>query len=301
MGFETTLAGFALEHPLMNAAGTCKKLLDVRKLADSPVSAIVVGSITSEPRMGNEGNVYWKHSDSRYSLNALGLPNPGAASYSEHLLEMKQVAERAGKPLIISVAGFSPAEYGNLAAVADRNGADLIELNLGCPNVWQEGGQKQIASFDLEMVKAIWDEVVKRVDTQATVGVKLSPFSNPADLAELAELLEAMSVDFVTTSNTFPNGIAFDGNGKSVIGVGYGGLSGAALKPIALGQVKQLRDLLPAVIDIVGVGGISSAADIHDYLNAGATAVQAATLYWNANENPGVYGDILLDLAEATT
>src|SRR3989344_3127833 len=111
----------------MNAAGTCKLLEDVQRLSRSATSAIMVGSITKEERTGNEGDVYW--ADSIHSINSLGLPNRGAAYYAAHLPSMVRVAHDEGKPLFVSVAGFSPEEYAHLTEVALKGGADLVELN----------------------------------------------------------------------------------------------------------------------------------------------------------------------------
>lgn len=295
MDLATELCGFKLEHPLMNAAGTCKTLEHVERLAQSVVPAVVIGSITVDARNGNTGNTYTVDPSRAFSLNALGLPNPGSIYYREHLPEMCEVIRSAGKQTIVSVAGFSPEQYAMLTEIAYGCGAALVELNLGCPNVWGDSGQKPIASFYPEMIEAILQAVYDRLDS-TMFGVKLSPFSNPNQLEEVAETLKLFSsVSFVTTSNTFPNGFGSNLKGEPALSVEYGGVSGLALKPIALGQVRQLRKALPDSIDIIGAGGVRTSEDILDYRNAGATAVQAATAYWNAGENPSIFGDVLAD------
>jgi dihydroorotate dehydrogenase (fumarate) len=110
---------------------------------------------------------------------------------------------------------------------------------------------------------------------------------------------DVRSVDYVACSNTFPNALAFDPEtSKPVISVktgelvGLAGMGGEALRPIALGQVLQFAHLLDG-IDVVGVGGITCWQDVVDFQRAGAVAVQASTPYWNAGEDPSVYGDIL--------
>ncbi len=285
------LAGLELEHPLMNAAGTCKTLEDVEKFARSAVSAIVVGSITVDARTGNEGNVYWKGDG--YSLNSLGLPNRGLGYYEKRAGWMVQTAHQAGKPLIASVAGFDDKQYALLCDRAVALGFDAVELNLGCPNVWVDGEQKKIASFDRPAISYILDAVYRLLGEDIPVGVKLSPFSDPTLLESVAKTFWSYPVGYVAACNTFPNSMQLDQTGTPVISVGLAGLSGAAMKPISIGQVTQLKRNLPSDIQMVGVGGVMNGQDITDYLNAGATAVQAATAYWNAGENPGVYGDIL--------
>ncbi|WP_076825393.1 MULTISPECIES: dihydroorotate dehydrogenase [unclassified Frankia] len=303
---EFVVAGVAFEHPIMNAAGTCKTLADVTALARSAASAVVVGSITRDARAGNSGEVYW--SGPGGSLNALGLPNRGISYYREQLPAMVDAAHNHAKPLVVSVAGFAADEYADLARVAADAGADLIELNLACPNVWDGGQQKRIACFDPGQTEAICAAVEAALAAASRpappYGVKLSPFSDPEALGELAGLLARRSgvsggPSFVTAINTFPNALVLDDRLRPVLDVGLAGLSGAALKPVGLGQVRQLRQLLPERMDIIGVAGVQNGRDVVDYLAAGARVVQSATAFWNRGEDPTVFGDILSDWIDA--
>ena len=298
------LGGIELEHPVMNAAGTCKSPDDVRELARSAAAAVVVGSITVAARAGNSGATY--HSGDGFSLNALGLPNRGLAYYAEHLPAMAETAHAASKPLVLSVAGFAVDDYAQAAAAAAPTGVDLLELNLACPNVWDGGSQKRIACFDEGQTAAILtavDDTLRAAPGSVRYGVKISPFSDPEALAGLAEVLgKAVAAgrgpSYVCTSNTFPNGLAFDDAGRPVIGVELAGLAGPALRPIALGQVRQLRRLLPPEVEIVGAGGVTTGRDVADFLRAGAAAVQVATAYWDRDGDPSVFGAIAADWAE---
>jgi dihydroorotate dehydrogenase (fumarate) len=299
------LCGIDLEHPVMNAAGTCKSLDDVQELARSAAAAIVVGSITVAARTGNSGATY--HAGDGFSLNALGLPNRGLAYYVEQLPAMARAAHDAGKPLILSVAGFSVDDYARSAAAAAPTGVDLLELNLACPNVWDGGTQKRIACFDEGQTAAILaavDAALRDAPTRVPYGVKISPFSDPEALAGLASVLASAVAAgggprYVCASNTFPNGLAFDDAGRPVIGVELAGLAGPALRPVALGQVRQLRRLLPASVEIVGAGGVTTGRDVADFLRAGAAAVQVATAFWNRDGDPAVFGAIAAEWAEA--
>ncbi len=306
-----TLCGIELEHPLMNAAGTCKSLDEVGTLARSAVAAVVVGSITEQARAGNGGNVY--HTGDFFSLNALGLPNPGLEYYRERLPDMVAVTHSAGKPLIVSIAGFNAAEYARTAHAVALAGADLIELNLACPNVWDGGRQKRIACFDNDQTRAVCGQVAHALATVGDTipvdrrppafGIKISPFSDPAGLAELAGLITVLSREpsgprFVCAVNTFPNALALTDANEPVIDVELAGLSGAALRPVALGQIRQLRRLLPETVELIGAGGVTDGRGIVDFLHAGAAAVQAATAYWNRQGDAGVFGDILADYAD---
>lgn len=298
MELQTEVASIRLEHPLMNAAGTCKMLEDVKKLSRSASAAIMVGSITVEPRTGNSGDVYW--AGPMFSLNSLGLPNRGAPYYREKLPEMVAVAHGEGKPLFVSVAGFSPEEYIDLAGLAFDGGADLVELNLGCPNVWQGNTQKRIACFDPALVAEVLRRVEERVGTDAKVSVKISPFSDPFALTEVAQVIGASELaKAVTAVNTFPNAFSYNGAKPRITGGGLAGFAGPAMKPIGLGQVRQLRVLLPEHIQIIGVGGISHGQDIWEYQKSGAVATQVATVYLERNEQ--VFSSLLDELLETTS
>ncbi|MDT3446011.1 MULTISPECIES: dihydroorotate dehydrogenase [unclassified Pseudofrankia] len=317
------LCGIDLEHPVMNAAGTGKSLEDVSELARSATAAVMVGSITVSARTGNSGATY--HAGDGFSLNALGLPNRGLDYYREHLPAMARLAHDAGKPLVLSIAGFSVGDYAQAAAAAAPTGVDLLELNLACPNVWDGGAQKRIACFDPGQTAAICaavDDVLRAVPAPIPYGVKVSPFSDPEALASLADVIGKLATGttgetgaigetgatsgagrggprYVCSTNTFPNALAFDGAGRPVIGVELAGLAGPALRPVALGQVRQLRQLLPADVEIVGAGGVTTGRDVADFLRAGASAVQVATAYWNRDGDPAVFGEIAADWAES--
>ncbi len=285
MDLTVNLAGIRLEHPLMNAAGTCRSLDEVKNLLRAPIAALMIGSITCEPRPGNSGEVFWPTDG--FSLNSMGMPNPGLEYYRQYLPEMIRSSEKINRPVFVSIAGFYPGEYVQLAAMAFSAGAALVELNLSCPNVWDSGQQEPIACFNPKLMAQILQAVEEQVGPRARVAVKLSPFSNPSLLWQIAQVIADFKVvKVVTTSNTFPNALFFDEAGKPRIatGAGLAGLAGPALKPIALGQIRQLRQLLPERIQLIGVGGITHAQDIVDFERAGATAVQIATEYFRRGE-----------------
>jgi dihydroorotate dehydrogenase (fumarate) len=181
-------------------------------------------------------------------------------------------------------------------------GADLVELNLGCPNVWQGDDQKPIACFIPPLVTDILDFVEQGVGAEARVAVKISPFSNPGALADVARTIaKSALVKAVTAVNTFPNAFSFGKDGKPAItpGGGFAGMAGRALKPIGLGQVRRLRALLPDHIQIIGVGGIDHGLDVLEYRTCGASAVQVATAYLE-REDERIFGEILSQMVDAT-
>jgi len=263
-------------HPgIMNAACSIAKTIeDVAALAATNIGAITVGSITVAARDGNP-EPRWYVGEG-YAINSFGMPNGGADFYHEHLPEMIKIAHDAGKKFNLSVAGFNTDEYVQLAQLADKTGVDYLELNLGCPNIAIDGQQKPIASFDTGYIQQIIT-AVQNV-TKLPLLIKLSPYSNPAELKKVAAVLAELDIAAVVTTNTFPNSYETDKDGRPVIASTFGGLSGPAVRAIGLGQVKQFHDALPPAIAVIGVGGIESPDDVKQYMNAGASVVQAATL-----------------------
>ena len=259
----------------MNAAcAVAKTMDDVKAYAKTSAGAILIGSITVQPRDGN-AEPRWYVGEG-YALNSFGMPNGGLEHYRKELPAMIDVAHESGKKLFLDIAGFNTQDYVDLAKMADEVGVDILELNLGCPNIRVDGEQKPIVSFDREAMVEIIDAVA--AVTNIPIVLKLSPYSNPAELKAVAELINACGkVAGVSTMNTMPNGY-MSKDGKPVISMTFAGVSGKAIQPIALGQVKQFRDALNPDIVVIGVGGIESKADVDLFLGAGASMVQAATL-----------------------
>lgn len=269
------IGGVTIEPAIMNAAcSVAKSIDDVKAFAATAIGAITVGSITVEPRAGN-AEPRWYIGDG-YALNSFGMPNDGLEFYRKSLPEMIQIAHAANKKLSLSIAGFSTNDYVKLAEMANEVKVDLLELNLGCPNVSVDGKQKPIASFDVDYINEILTAVNKV--SSLPLLVKLSPYSNPAELQKVAKVIaESGVVNGVVTSNTFPNSTMND-NEAPVIAMEYAGYSGHAYLPIGLGQVKQFRTALPESIAVIGAGGVETRSDVQLYTQVGADGVQAATL-----------------------
>ncbi len=274
--------------PIMIGAGACKdpKLtLDWLKIAP-----VVSGSYTKEARRGNSGDRLFYPGTLEeflklgYGLNSFGVKNDGVGA---------AVGEFNGsqfnQPLIISVAGFSVEDYVHCAKVASESEkVSAIELNLSCPNT--EHGS--IFSFDLKALTQLFTALAQ--NKRKPLWVKLSPYSDPNQLAAVATLINKYSdiIGSVVTCNTFPSSYA----GEQTISPhqGLAGLSGPALKPIALGQVRQFRQLLNSDIDVIGVGGITTGNDVIDFLDAGAAGVQLTSLpFWLGDSKN--FWDQLLD------
>jgi dihydroorotate dehydrogenase (fumarate) len=320
---KTNIAGMSLSFPIMNAAGTCKTEADFMKLVVlEELGAIVIGSITVEKKDGNTGNTFFNHDD--FSINAIGLKNEGMEYYRNHLPRWSKIAHSHGKLLIVSVAGFSPQECLQLTTMAFSSGADMVEENGGCPNVWKDGKQKPIPSFNLELTEEIFSILSKIGPTSIPpIGFKLSPLlrnwqptkvvmKNGSPLLSAYPTMDYLDLDaivafaklvnkydcikFITCCNTVPNcaGTGEDGNNLIDAQGGNGGLAGPILRPIAVAQMELLRLHLDKRVDLIGAGGISSGPDMDHYLIHGAKAVQVGTAFYKS-EDYGVFSRILAD------
>ncbi len=272
------IADINFGNAIMNAAYVHSKTLeDVEALAKSGSGAIVVGSILVKAREPNPGQGYWRHKEGFYSLNSYGLPNGGMPYFKENLPKMVEIAHAHDKPLIANVVGFTKEEFVELIKLAEESGADMVELNLGCPNVWHKGKQKRIISYHASLVKEVLDFIAKNPPS-IKIAVKISPLP-PDILGEVAQvIIDSGIAQVVTATNSYPNAATTTGtNGPDKYDDTLAGLAGRALKPISLGIVQQLRAALPDSIQIIGAGGVSTVNDVNDYLKAGASAVQIAT------------------------
>jgi dihydroorotate dehydrogenase (fumarate) len=277
--------------PVTNAAGECKSLAEVVKLSQTTVSAIVVGSITLLKRDGNPGQTF--NGDLVFGLNALGLPNPGIEEIKKVGPEMIRVAHAVGKPIILSVAGFSVYDYYELARSASDIGFDGVELNLGCPNVVDCGKREPIFSYRSRLVHDSIASALGGTRPGLFISVKVSPM-DAERLCEIASVINVFRIQAVVTQNTVPYCLDFNPDGTTVIntpdGTGYAGGSGKQIFMQALGQVKQWRGRLPAEVEVWGVGGVQSGDDVRKMLRAGASVVQVGTAYFVGGAK--VFGDI---------
>jgi dihydroorotate dehydrogenase (NAD+) catalytic subunit len=262
----TRVGALELEHPVMNASGTLDPLAArAAGLAIDPELALVVTkTVTPLPREGNQAPRVCEVAGGM--LNSIGLPNPGLVAFAESVLP----AVRAlGRPLVVSIGGFEHADYELACRRLDGvAGIAALELNVSCPNV--KSGCIAIGSDAAEI-----EAVVRacRAATGLPLWVKLSP--NVADLAAIARAAERGGADALVLTNT-QRGLAIDHRTlEPLLGGVTGGLSGPALKPVALAAVHTCR--AACELPLVGVGGIASGWDALEYLAAGAAAVQVGS------------------------
>jgi len=272
------IAGLKLRNPTALASGILGYTGDSMQLvAESGAGAVVTKSVGVEPNAGypNPTVVQAKAG----LINAMGLPNPGIGDYAEEITYAKTVLR---VPLIVSVFGYAAEEYAKVAKKAIEAGADAVELNVSCPHVRFTGSEiGQNPKLLAEVVSQVKAEIKK------TVIVKLSP--NVTDIVELAKVAVKAGADALTTVNTL-RALAIDVETQMpVLSNIRGGLSGPAIKPVALRCVYDIFEALPET-PIIGCGGVTDWRDAVEFFLAGASSVQVGTAV--ATDEPKVFEDI---------
>lgn len=262
---NVNIGRLALKNPVMTASGTFGYGLEFQDFVPlHEIGGIIVKGTTLKPR---EGNDYPRMAETPMGmLNCVGLQNKGVDYFAEHIYpQIKDI----GTNMIVNVSGSSPEDYAECAARIDAlERIPAIELNISCPNV-RDGGM----AFGVTCAGA--SSVVKAVRARyhKTLIVKLSP--NVTDITEIARSVEAEGADSVSLINTLM-GTAIDiEKRRRVLSIGTGGLSGPAVKPVALRMVWQVARAVK--IPVIGLGGISTATDAIEFMMAGATAVEIGT------------------------
>jgi dihydroorotate dehydrogenase (NAD+) catalytic subunit len=249
----------------------------MEEIAKSGASAVVTKSVGLKPRTGyaNPTVVQTKCG----LINAMGLPNPGIEEFAKEIKAAK--AALAATPLIVSVYGFSEEEYATVAKKAAEAGADAIELNVSCPHVKETGSE---IGQNPEILSKVVRKVKSSVDKP--VFVKLSP--NVTDIAEIAETAEKAGVDALTAINTVKAMAIDTETAIPILSNKIGGLSGPAIKPIAIRCVYEIYERVK--VPIVGCGGVTNWRDAVEFLLAGASAVQIGTAV--ASKGLSVFGAV---------
>jgi len=248
-------------NPVLAASGTFEFGLKFPTVANR-LGGVVTKAITLQPRVGNPPPRIYEFPGG--ILNSVGLENPGLEAFCADVVPRTRKLKCR---VVVNIAGFSVAEYGELAARLDSEPVDALELNVSCPNV-REGGA--LFGQQPRVVEAITALVRKR--TTKTVIVKLT--ANFVDPAETAKAAEAGGADGVTLVNTL-FGLALDANGRPFLGGRTGGVSGPALKPFALFCVDRVA--VAVKMPVIGCGGVMNGEDALDFLSAGARMVQVGT------------------------
>lgn len=267
-----SLTGLKLNNPLMLAAGIMGTTgSSLKRAADGGASAVVTKSIGIEPRTGH-CNPTMVEVDCGY-LNAMGLPNPSYKNFQKEI----DLARESGVPVIASIFGATSDEFSEISRTLC---ADAFELNVSCPHACGYGAQ-------VGSDPALVEEITKAVKsaTSAPVWVKLTP--NVTDIKSIGIAAQRGGADAVVAINTV-RAMAIDiESGYPILGNMFGGLSGRAIKPVA---IKCIYDLYEALeIPVIGVGGISDWKDAVEFIMAGARAVQIGTA---VGSNINIFNDI---------
>lgn len=254
-----------LKNPIMTASGTFGYGLEFQDfVALEDIGGIIVKGTTFDPRQGND---YPRMAETASGmLNCVGLQNKGVDYFCKHIYpEIKDIDTN----FIVNVSGSSPENYGECAArINELDNIPAIELNISCPNV-KDGGMA--FGTTCEGAASVVREVRRRYNK--TLIVKLSP--NVTDIAEIARAVEDEGADSVSLINTLM-GMAIDiEKRKSLLSIGTGGLSGPAVKPVALRMVHQVSKAVK--IPVIGLGGICNYRDAIEFFMAGATAIEIGT------------------------
>ncbi|WP_110956160.1 dihydroorotate dehydrogenase [Anaerosinus massiliensis] len=279
---NVNIAGIEMKNPIMTGSGTFGFGEEYEDFVDlNNIGAIVVKGTTLFPRAGNIG-VRITETPSGM-LNCIGLENPGVSCFITEILPRLR---KYKTPIIVNISGNTVEEYGELARYLDIDGVAAVELNVSCPNV-KEGG---IAfGTDCNSASAVVHEV--KSNTSKPVIIKLSP--NVTDIVAMAKAVEEAGVDAISMINTL-TGMAININTwRPVLGNITGGLSGPAVKPVAVRMVWQVAQAVK--IPIIGMGGIMTAEDAIEFFLAGASAVAIGTANF---VNPYIIEDVSKKLEE---
>jgi dihydroorotate dehydrogenase (NAD+) catalytic subunit len=260
--------GIELEHPIINASGTFDAIAAHRAFGDEllerfPFAAFVSKTVTLDPRQGNPPPRLWEVPAGL--INSIGLPNKGLAGYlAEDLPRLAQLPV----PLVVNVMGFTRDQVAELVgAFSEREEVAALELNVSCPNV--ETGL--VMGADPDEVAALLERV--RPLTDKPLIVKLTP--NASDVAAVAGAAQQAGATALSLINTL-RGMALDPrSGSPWLGGTTGGVSGPAVRAVALAQVHAVSRA--ATIPLIGMGGVQSGRDALDLLRAGASLVAVGT------------------------
>lgn len=277
MNTSVMIAGVELKNPVMTASGTFGSGMEYGEFVDlNKLGAVVTKGVANVPWEGNPtprvAEVYGG------MLNAIGLQNPGIDVFMERDLPFLQ---KYDTKIIVNVCGKTVEDYIEVVEKLSDSPADLLEINVSCPNV-KEGaiafGQKPEALSEIT-------KQIKRHAKQPVI-MKLSP--NVTDIAEMAKVAEAAGADAVSLINTL-TGMKIDiEKRRFVLANKTGGMSGPAIKPIAVRMVYQAAQAVK--IPVIGMGGIATAEDAVEFLLAGATAVSVGAMNF---VNPYVTQEII--------
>ena len=261
---QTNIVGLNMPTPIMTASGTFGWGVEFEDFLDlNQVGGIVVKGTTLHPRAGNAGQRAVETPAGM--LNCIGLENPGAHAFLSDILPK---LHNVSSPVIVNIAGTTADEFGEIAKLLDVPGVAALELNISCPNV-KEGG----IAFGVCPDSAAAVVRATKANTSKPVITKLSP--NVTDIVQMALAVQEAGTDAICMINTLVGMKINIHSKKPVLGNVIGGLSGPAVRPVAVRMVYQVAQKVH--VPIIGMGGIMCAEDAIEFMLAGASAVAVGT------------------------
>jgi dihydroorotate dehydrogenase (NAD+) catalytic subunit len=287
---RVTLAGVEFNGPAFTASGCAAAGKELAAFFDlTEIGAVVTKSIMVRPRSGRPTPRMVETPSGM--LNSIGLQGPGVESFlANDLAWLREHNVTA----VVSIAGESVDEYGQLARILrNEPGIAALEVNISCPNVESRG---QVFACDVMSASGVIHQVRRNTNSQVPIFAKLSP--DVTSIAEIAQACHNAGADGFSVMNT-TLGMAIDTDTlRPILGGVTGGLSGPAIRPMALRCVWQVHQALPDV-PIIGMGGIASGADALQFVAAGASAVEVGTMAFHDPSAPVRVQRELLDLLDA--
>lgn len=262
---QVQFGGIIFNNPVIAASGTFST--DYEQHFDlSKLGGICSKGLTLHPKTGNKGIRIWETSSG--IMNSIGLENKGLELFVKQDLPVLRTIQNKGVRIIVNISGSSRDEYVKLAALLSEEKVDMIELNISCPNV-KEGGMLfgRTSRITRELVREV------RSVTKIPLLVKLSP--NADNIVEIAQCCEEEGADGLSLVNTFPAMVVDVERRRPIFDNVYAGLSGPAIKPIALRMVHEVCQRVN--IPVMGIGGICNGRDALEFIMVGATCIQVGT------------------------
>lgn len=286
-GLSVELCGFTLQSPLVLASGVAGENMQwLEQAARAGAGAVVTKSISMAPREGHPEPtvIEWEHG----LINAVGLRNSGVAQAQQDVAALRRTLAPLGVPVIASIFAETVHGYGEVAEAIAAAQPDMIEVNISCPNVEAEFGRPFAA--DAQSAAAVTRAV--RDATRCPVIVKLSP--NVTDIVAIARAVEAAGADAICAINSLTGMVIDLATGKPSLVNRTGGVTGAAIRPLAVRCVYEISQAVR--VPVIGLGGVTSGRDIVEMVMAGAQAVGVGSAVYV--RGPAVFSELLLQLVD---